>query len=56
MEGLTCLVAYAAHSPHPDLLQPLQQPGLTDATPRDGPRRPSRATGDMANGRVEATP
>jgi mannose-6-phosphate isomerase len=56
MQGLTCLVAYAAHSPHPDLLRPLQQPSLTDATPSDGPIRPSRATGDMANGCVEATP
>lgn len=55
-EGLTCLVAYAAHSPHPALLLPLQQPSLTDATPRDGPIRPSRATGDMEIGRVEATP
>jgi mannose-6-phosphate isomerase len=54
-EGLTCLVAYAAHSPHPDLLHPLKQPDSADATPRDGPVLPSlpRATGDMENGRVE---
>ena len=35
--GLTGLVAYAAHSPHPDLLQRLKQPDSTDARrPKDG--------------------
>ena len=56
MEGLTCLVAYAAHSPHPGLLQHLKQPDLTDAAPRDGRVPPAvpQASGDMSSNRAEA--
>jgi mannose-6-phosphate isomerase len=55
--GLTGLVAYAAHSPLPNLLQHLTQPDATDAgQPKDAqvPRSLARATVDSANGRMEA--
>jgi mannose-6-phosphate isomerase len=55
--GLTGLVAYAAHSPLPNLLQRLGQPGAADAgRPKDvqGPSSPKEATAHLANGRTEA--
>jgi mannose-6-phosphate isomerase len=52
MEGLTCLVAYAAHSPHPGLLQHLKQP---DSTHGRVPPAVPRASGDMSSSRAEAT-
>ena len=55
--GLTCLVAYAAHSPLPNLLQRLTQPDAKDAgQPKDIQVPPSlaRAILDLANGRTEA--
>ena len=56
--GLMGLVAYAAHSPLPNLLQCLRQPDATDVgQPKDVQVRPSlaQATVELANGRVEAT-
>jgi mannose-6-phosphate isomerase len=54
--GLTGLVAYAAHSPLPTLLQRLRQPGATDAgQPKDVQVPPSLTRGavELANGRME---
>ena len=57
MAGLTCLAAYAAHSPHPGLLQHLKQPDATNAAPSNGqvPTSLPRAKVDVANGRAEAS-
>jgi mannose-6-phosphate isomerase len=55
--GLTGLVAYAAHSPLPNLLQRLRQPGAMDAgQPKDVqvPSPLKEATVHLANGRMEA--
>jgi mannose-6-phosphate isomerase len=54
--GLTGLVAYAAHSPLPNFLQRRSQLGATadgQAKHVQVPPSLTRATGDMANGRVE---
>jgi mannose-6-phosphate isomerase len=54
--GLTGLVAYAAHSPLPNLLQRLTPPDATDAGhPKEVhvPPSPTRATVVLANGRME---
>lgn len=55
--GLTCLVAYAAHSPLPNLLRRLTQPDAKDAGQQKDLQAPpslTRAIVDFANGRMEA--